>query len=217
MKNAWYTFCRELCKFGCHLFLRVRPYGLENVPRKGPVVLLSNHQSFFDPVFCGMYLTRPLHFLARDSLFRNPIFGRLIASVNTIPVRRGEADLSAIKRAIAVLKDDGGLVLFPEATRTADGKIAHFKPGIGLISRRSGASVVPVLVEGAFECWPRHKKMFSPGARIEVHYGKALSPQQLKNMSDEELAETLTCTLRRMQKDCRIQLGKEPYQYNADE
>jgi len=69
-----------------------------------------------------------------------------------------------------------------------------------------------VVIDGAFECWPRHKKIFSPGS-ISVCYGEAITAEQAKNMGDEKLAEVLTETLRRMQTECRIRQGKEPYDY----
>jgi 1-acyl-sn-glycerol-3-phosphate acyltransferase len=192
----------------------LRICGRENVPQKGAFVLVSNHQSFLDPLFCGVPLKRPLHFLARDTLFANRLFGGLIASVNTIPVKLGTADLSTMKTVISRLKEGNGFCLFPEGTRTSDGKIAPFKPGFGLLCRRAEAAVVPVMIEGAFECWPRHKKIFSPGSEITVCYGTCLSAEQVKDMNDRELAEVLTDTLRRMQNDCRVRQGKEPFKYS---
>jgi len=187
-------------------------YGRENVPEKGAVMLVGNHQSYLDPVFCGIYLKRPLYFLARDSLWKSRIFGRMISSVNTIPVKQEKGDLSAMRKVISKLKEGWGVCLFPEGTRTSDGKITPFKPGFGLLCRRGGAAVVPVVIDGAFECWPRHKKIFSPGS-IEVCYGKAIPAEQVANMSDRELAELMTVTLRRMQTEIRIKQGKEPYNY----
>jgi len=124
----------------------------------------------------------------------------------------GEADLSAMRKVIGKLEEGRGFCLFPEGTRTSDGKIAPFKSGFGLLCRRSEAAVVPVLVDGAFECWPRHKKIFSPG-RIVVCYGKAITAEQVKEMSDRDLAENVTDTLRRMQTESRIKQGKEPIKY----
>ena len=212
-KMRWFRFARWICKVFCRLFFEIHVYGKENVPEEGAFVLVSNHQSYLDPVFCGIPLKRHLYFLARDTLFTNWFFGWLISSVNTIPVRRGEADLSAVKKVIGKLKEGGGVCLFPEATRTRDGKIATFKPGFGLICRRGEAAVVPVVIDGAFECWPRHKKIFSPGTEIAICYGKCITAGEVANMDDRELAETLTDTLRRMQNDCRVKQGKEPYNY----
>lgn len=179
------------------------------------MLLVGNHQSYLDSVFCGIYLKRHLYFFARDTLFKNKFFGWLISSVNTIPVRQGEADLSAMKKVIGKLKEGSGVCIFPEGTRTSDGKITAFKPGFGLLCRRGNAVVVPVVVDGAFECWPRHKKIFSPGGRIVICYGECITAEEVKNMGDRELAENLTDTLRRMQNDCRVRDGKEPYSYSV--
>jgi 1-acyl-sn-glycerol-3-phosphate acyltransferase len=99
-------------------------------------MLVGNHQSYLDPMFCGIYLKRPLYFLARDSLWKNRFFGRLISSVNTIPVKQDKGDLSAMRKVISKLKEGWGVCLFPEGTRTSDGKITPFKPGFGLLCRR---------------------------------------------------------------------------------
>ncbi len=212
-KMIWFRFARWLCKIFCLLFFKFRILGRENVPGDGPLILVSNHQSFLDPVFCGIFLKRPLYFLARDTLFRNRFFGWLISSVNTIPVRRGQADLTAVKTIIGKLRQGGGVCLFPEGTRTSDGGISPFKAGVGILCRRGGATVLPVLIDGAFECWPRHKKIFTPGAKITVQYGKGISQEQVKKMNDRELAELLTETLRRMQTESRKERGKKPYDY----
>ena len=196
------------------LLFRVRTYGRDNIPEKGAFILISNHQSYLDPMLCGGPIKRHLSFLARESLFNHWLFGRMISSVGTIPVKLGEADISAMRKIINVLKQDRGVCLFPEGTRSHDGKITALKPGLGLLCRRGGAAVVPVVIEGAFECWPRHKKIFSPGGSIWVQYGKAISAEQAKNMGDGKLAEVLTNTLRQMQNQIRVKHGKKPYDYN---
>ncbi len=213
LKMRWFRFGRWLCRCFCRLFFRLRIYGVENIPENGAFLLISNHQSFLDPMLCGIYVKRPLYFLARDTLFQNRFFGRMIASVNTIPVKRGEADFAAMRIIISKLREGYGVCLFPEGTRTIDGKITPFKSGLGLLARRGNAAIVPVVVDGAFECWPRHKKLFSVGSEIAVCYGGCLTVERIKNMSDEELAENLTMTLRQMQSDCRTKHGKEPFKY----
>jgi 1-acyl-sn-glycerol-3-phosphate acyltransferase len=154
-----------------------------------------------------------LYYLARDSLFENPFFRLLISSLNAIPVKRGRADLSAMKAVIARLRQGHAVCLFPEATRTPDGRIAPFKGGVGLLAKKGGAPILPVVIDGAYECWPRHKKIFSPGGRITVCYGKPVTAERIEETDDRELAELLTDTLRKMQSDCRTKQGKEPYNY----
>ena len=209
----WYWFIVWLCRWFCKIFLRLRFYGLENIPDEGGFIITSNHQSYLDPIFCGLHIKRPFYYLARDSLFTPWLTGRLIASLTTIPVRRGEADMSAMRQVIGRLKEGHGVYLFPEATRTRDGKITPFKPGFGLLCRRGNAAVLPVVIEGAFECWPRHKKMFIIGSKISVCFGKLITAEQVKEMDDRQLAESLTVKLREMQNECRIRDGKEPFDY----
>jgi len=217
---VWYWIARWACRVFCVFWFRVRVYGRENVPDKGPFILASNHQSYLDPVLCGVGLKRRLTFLARDTLFRNPerdalrhkFFACLIYSLNAIPVKRDQADVSSIKTIIARLKQGWGICLFPEATRTKNGKISDFKQGLGLLCRRSQATIVPVLIDGAFECWPRHKKIFSPG-NVTVSFGQVVAPEQIRDMDDKKLAEALTDTLRQMQNQFRLKQGKQPYDY----
>jgi 1-acyl-sn-glycerol-3-phosphate acyltransferase len=215
LKNSWHDLCRWLCKVFCRVFFSMRVYGRRNIPLEGPFVLLCNHQSYLDPVFCGISIKPRLYYLARDSLFKNPIFGRLLLSIRVVPIRRGSADLSAIKKVIEKLKAGQPVCLFPEATRTSDGGISALKPGVGLLSRRSDSPVIPAVIDGAFECWPRNKKIFSPG-RIVLCFGEPIPSQEVKQLGDEGFAVLLTDTLRKMQTECRVKQGKEPYDYTGD-
>jgi len=210
---VWYWLARWACRVFCVLWFRIRVYGRENVPDKGPFILAGNHQSYLDPIFCGVALKRRLSFVARDSLFGNKYFAYLIYSLNAIPVKRDQADVSSVKKIISRLKEGCGVCLFPEATRTIDGKINDFKPGLGLLCRHSQATIVPVLIDGAFECWPRYKKIFSPGW-VTVCYGEVITAEQAEDFGHEKLAKILTDKLRQMQKQCRLRQGKKPYNYS---
>jgi 1-acyl-sn-glycerol-3-phosphate acyltransferase len=212
-RKYWYWIARNLCRFFCFLFFRLRTYGLENIPRQGSFILISNHQSFLDPLFCGVRITRPLVFMARDSLFTNRFFGGILRSVDAIPVKRDHADLGAVKNIINVLKSGSSVCLFPEGTRSRDGKIKALKPGFGLLSRRGNATIVPVVIDGAFECWPRDKKIFSIGKTIDVTYGKPVTVEKVQEIGDEKLAQMLTDELRQMQNESRIRQEKEPLEY----
>ena len=213
LKNRWCLFARWWCRLFCRLFLRMSFVGLENVPKTGPFVLAVNHQSFLDPIFAGIMLKGQLCFMARDTLFKSRIFGPLIKSVKAIPVRRGQADLASIKAIIAHLKQGDAVCLFPEATRTTDGRISPFKGGFSLICRRGNAPVVPVLIDGAFECWPRHRKLFKAGSKITVTYGRPISVEKITGMEDEDFAAMLTKTMRQMQSETRAAEGKQPFDY----
>lgn len=161
----------------CVLLFRMRAWGVEHVPRRGGVVVASNHQSFLDPPLVGVAVARPLHYLARRSLFV-PGFGRLLRALNAFPVERGEADLRAIRQAIRLVRDGAALALFPEGTRTADGQVHAFKPGFALVAARGGVPIVPVAVHGAFEAWPRTRLLPVPGRCVSVAYGEPMPPPE---------------------------------------
>jgi 1-acyl-sn-glycerol-3-phosphate acyltransferase len=216
MKFLWYEVGRIFCLAFCKLCFRFKISGKDNIPADGAFILVSNHQSFLDPVFCACGIKRQMNFLARDTLFKNPFFRWLCFSLNATPLRRGEADLSAMKTVIKKLQAGQPVLLFPEATRTSDGRIAQFKAGLSLLCRRGNAAIVPMLIDGAYECWPRHKKIFSLGKRIVVRYGKSIPANEAKTMPDEKLAEFLTSTIRQLQTEVHLQQGKEPFPYEQN-
>jgi 1-acyl-sn-glycerol-3-phosphate acyltransferase len=216
INRKWYWLARWMCRVFAATFFRWRLYGLENIPKEGPFLLVSNHQSFLDPIFCGSVPKRHFCFMARDTLFKNWFFGPLIRSVYAIPVKREQGDLAAMRKVIEILKEGDGVCLFPEGTRTNDGRILPFKAGLGLLCRRGNAAIVPVVIDGAYECWPRTQKLFKSGMPVTVHYGKPISAEEAKEMGDEKLAQLLTSTLREMQNKSRIKMGKEPFNYEEE-
>ena len=151
LKASWYWLARLGCVVFCAIFFRLRVRGRANVPRSGACILAGNHQSYLDPVFCGVGLSRRLCYVARDSLYDFKPFAWLIRSLDAIPIGRDKADIAAMKMIIARLQEGEAVCLYPEGTRTHDGRIVPFKAGFGLLCRRSRAAVVPVLVDGAFE------------------------------------------------------------------
>jgi 1-acyl-sn-glycerol-3-phosphate acyltransferase len=212
----WHCIARVLCTAVVCSLYRVHACGMKNVPKKGPVLVICNHQSFLDPIFSQSWVVRNFHFVARESLFEIKFFGALISSLYTIPIRRGHADVSAIKTIIEKLKQGLPICLYAESSRTHDGKIGEIKPGFSLLSRRSGAKVVPAVIDGAFEAWPRSRK-FPKITKVAVAYGQPFSAEQIKELGDKEFARLLTGKLRQMQNELRSKLGKEPFDYSIKE
>jgi 1-acyl-sn-glycerol-3-phosphate acyltransferase len=112
------------------------------------------------------------------------------------------------------LKYNFGLVLYPEGTRTSDGKIAEIKPGFCLLARRANVPIVPAVIDGAFECWPRHKKIYRP-KKVFVTYGKPIPPQIIAELGDRQFAKYLTKILRDMQTELRLKVGRKPLDYQS--
>jgi 1-acyl-sn-glycerol-3-phosphate acyltransferase len=215
LRTVWHCIARILCtSVVCSLY-RVRACGMSNVPKKGPVLVICNHQSFLDPIFSQSWIFRNFYFVARESLFEIKFFGALISSLYTIPVKRGQADVSAVKSIIEKLKQGLPICLYAESSRTSDGKIDDIKPGFSLLSRRSGAKVVPAVIDGAFEAWPRTRK-FPKISKVAVSYGRPFSAEQVTELGDKEFARLLTGKLRQMQNELRSKLGKEPFDYSIE-
>lgn len=159
------------------VFATLEVEGWENVPT-GACLFASNHQSMLDPPLIGSCLPREIAFIARRSLFDNPVFGSVIRACHAIPVDRGEADIGAIRVALAALAEDRGLLIFPEGTRSKDGTFGEAKAGAGLLACKSGVPVVPIHIRGARDILPRGAVFPVGGAQVRVRFGKALTPAE---------------------------------------
>jgi 1-acyl-sn-glycerol-3-phosphate acyltransferase len=177
-----------------------RVFNPERVPLKGPVILASNHASFLDPPLVGSGVHRGINYLARDTLFRFPGVGWLLRKWNSVPVDREGGGAAGLKAILDRLLAGGAIILFPEGTRTRDGKLQPARSGIGLTVIKSNAVVVPVRVFGTFEAYGRHMKIPLPHS-VAVKYGKPLNFEKLR-------AEAKICSKPRL---------KEIYQQVADE
>ena len=192
---GWSCF-RLLYKF----YFGWRVYNAERVPLEGPVILASNHASYLDPPLVGSGLKRPINYLARENLFRFPVLGWILRKWQAVPVDREGGGASGLKAILERLLGGGAIILFPEGTRTRDGKLQPARSGIGLTVIKSTAPIVPVRVFGTYEAFGRHMRIPLP-RRVAVKYGRPMHFEQLR-------AEAKTCSKQRL---------KEIYQQVADE
>jgi 1-acyl-sn-glycerol-3-phosphate acyltransferase len=149
--------------------------GREHVPRTGGLIVASNHISFFDPPLVGTAAVRELHFLAKEELFRPPVFGSLIRAYNAIPIRRGVADLSGMTKAMEVLRDGEALIMFPEGSRMRDGELHPARPGVGMLAVGTDALIVPCYISGS----DRPGGWITRRSRLRVWFGPARSWKDL--------------------------------------
>jgi 1-acyl-sn-glycerol-3-phosphate acyltransferase len=177
-----YGILKPLAVLLMRLLFRLEVRGREHVPATGPVLLVSNHVSLLDPPLVGGASPRVLHFMAKEELFRIPIFGRLIASLNARPVRRDGSDGRALKTALRLLGEGRALLVFPEGTRGVEGRLGDGKPGAGMLAVMSGAQVVPVYVSGSGRALPPGRMVPRP-AKVRVRFGP---PLHFKAAQDEE-------------------------------
>ncbi len=200
--RPWWRFMRAFSRSIYLLAFQGRVLGRENVPREGGVLLVSNHQSFLDPALVSLAFDRECSYMARDSLFVIPVLRELIVSLNAFPVRRNTADLGAIKETLRRLKMGQMVLVFPEGTRTADGRIGELQPGVAAVAKQAKVTVIPTVIEGAVNVWPRHRPLPLP-AKVIVRYAPPITPAEVAAMSKEELLDRLDRTLRQVQAEIR--------------
>ena len=196
----WYFLGWTVSRIVFKLYFRFRVYDAQNVPLSGPVILAANHASYLDPPLVGSGLHRPINYLARATLFSVWPFGWLLRQLNSVPVDRDGGGAAGLRAILDRLLAGGGIILFPEGTRTRDGKLQPARSGIGLTVIKSVAPVVPVRVFGTYEAFGRRHKFPRPH-RVAVKYGKPMLFEALRQ-------EAKTCPKPRL---------KEIYQQVADQ
>ena len=198
--NFWYFlgWCGYRALF--KVYFQWRVYHAERVPLEGGVILASNHASFLDPPLVGAGLRRSINYLARENLFRFPVMGWVLRQWQVVPVDRDGGGAKGLRAILDRLLAGGAIILFPEGTRTRDGKLQLARSGIGLTVIKSTAPVVPVRVFGTFEAYGRHLRIPRP-YRVAVKYGQPMLFEGLR-------AEAKVCSKARL---------KEIYQQVADE
>jgi 1-acyl-sn-glycerol-3-phosphate acyltransferase len=213
------TLFYRVMRTGCRVFMpgvwKIRVFNRHYEPATGGVVYISNHQSFLDPMLVGFGLQRPLSYMARDTLFKQAAFRRLITSVNAFPVKRGTADVGALKEAMRRIKGGGGVLLFAEGTRTLDGHIGPLLPGMAMLAQRAAQWTVPVVIDGAYECWPRTQKLPSTGS-IVVQYGPPISQDEARQHDPQDFVNIVRAQMIEIQTDIRRRVGRPELKYEEE-
>lgn len=197
-RRAIATFWWDICQSISEGFLRVafglRVTGRDRIPREGPLLYLSNHQSFVDPAINGALINdRPFRPFARETLFRGP-FGWLIHSLGAMPVSGGGGDKAVMRAAISELQAGRCVLIYPEGTRTPDGTVKTFKSGVALLLRRADAIVIPIGIDGAFDAWPRNRSKPRWRRAIECEAGEPITSAEL-------LADGVPAAMKRLEEE----------------
>jgi len=149
---------------------RFRAEGLEHLPRTGGVLIVANHQSFLDIPVLAVGTPRHVAFVARETLARSRFLAFLMRESGCVLIKRGAADRAALEAMIGHLEGGDCVGVFPEGTRTADGEVGVFRGGALVAARRAGVPLVPAAILGAYEAWPRSRRLPRPGA-IRLRFG----------------------------------------------
>lgn len=172
--------------FGYRIFYLIRPIfrgllrinvkGVENIPKDGPCIIAANHRSHLDPPVINIISPRPVLFLAKKELFEIPVLGWLIKKAGAVPVSRDGRDISTLKKALTLLRDDQCIGIFPEGSRAKPGEFRKPQPGIGFLIEKAKVPVIPILIEGTDKVFPvksKLPKLFM--YNIDVSVGKPIN------------------------------------------
>ncbi len=184
----FFRVCWWAAWFAVSMIYRLRVIHPKRVPRRGPILVVANHQSHLDPPAIGVSLRyRHIVPIARIGLFKNRFFGWLIGMLNSIPINEKEGDTVAIRKAIKELEAGRCILVFPEGARSPDGRLQEFKRGAWVIISRAKCPVLPAAVEGLYDAWPRTRK--TPRLwrqRAAVAFGEVLDYDRLAAMGPDE-------------------------------
>jgi 1-acyl-sn-glycerol-3-phosphate acyltransferase len=195
-RPPFYRFATWVIRSMVRGLTRTQVRGEEHIPRTGPLVVVSNHVQWVDPVILGAIFPRPLIFMAKQELWRYPPVGWVVERYGAFPVRRGEADRAAIRRGLSILAAGGAVGIFPEGTRSRRAVLKEPYPGASLLALRSGAPVLPVGIVGTEIMgkfgWVGH------WPRIDITYGEPFVLDPRSGEGKGRLLEATDTIMRRI-------------------
>jgi len=185
-----YAITRVLVRLFVPLLGGITVIGAEKIPETGPIILAPNHRSYLDPPYLSLVTTRQLHLMAKDSLFRVPVFGAYIKAMGAFPVKRGAADRGALKQAMAELKAGRVMGIFPEGTRAEPGTLLPGEKGFALVAKQTGVPIVPIALEGTDRVLPKHGGLHR--ARVTATIGKPMTAAEMLAAFPDPTKDALT-------------------------
>ena len=172
------------------IFCRVELKGKENIPSRGPVILAPNHISYFDPPIIGITIPRKVHFMTMHDLFEGKFSAWLMKKVGAFPVKRNGPDRRSIEHAMAILKREGLLCIFPEGGINEDEKRMEAKEGLGLIAFECLVPVVPAVIAGTRQLY-KLRSLFPPRPRVKILIGEMIDPRNVVGATKKEMRRNL--------------------------
>lgn len=190
---TFYRFAKAVVNSIFRPLYRIEGIGLEHIPKEGGVLLCSNHISNFDPIVVGILPKRDVYYMAKEELFKVPVFGKIVSMCNAFPVKRGMSDREALRKGLNVLKDGHILGLFPEGHRSKTGELGKGLAGAGFFALRAEAAVVPCAIIGPYQAF----------RKLKVVYGKPIDMAELRKTkaSAEQVTELIMSEIHKLIKE----------------
>jgi 1-acyl-sn-glycerol-3-phosphate acyltransferase len=186
-------------------------YGRRRIPTRGPLLVVANHQSYFDPPIIGASIRgRQLDYLARSATFKFKPLAALITALNAIPLKEDTSDVGAMKTVLARLAEGGAVLVFPEGGRSEDGRMDPLKRGIALLMKRARCPVLPIAIEGCFDAWPKGQLLPNLiGKRIELAVGTPMTYEEAVALGPERALERIGDEIDGMRQALRRRIRRE--------
>ncbi len=166
---------------------RVHVEGLHHIPRKGPFILIANHQSYLDPVIVQAVVPRPIHTMAKSTQFNSATAGAVMKTLKSYPVRRFEIDPQAVRLSLRILSEGHGVGIYIEGERTWDGRLQTLRRGTLRLILKAGAPVVPCGISGAYHIWPRWHHRIKRG-NLTLRFGEPMRFPALHTRRERDAA-----------------------------
>lgn len=187
--QLWYRFCRFLFRVYFRIYHRGHIHHADRLPDQGAFILAGNHVSFLDPPFFGLACRREAFYMARDTLFRNPVANWVLRSWHCVPISRDRGDIGAMRAVLRMLGEGKAVLMFPEGTRSPDGQLQEARAGIGMIVAKAGVPIVPMRIFGTDHALPKGANFPRP-ARVEIRFGEPFTyplPPDFENLRGDDL------------------------------
>lgn len=185
-----YDFARVICRLWLLIFFQLRVHGMKNVPLEDGMLICANHQSNLDPIVTGCAFPRRTNYLAKHTLFEIWWLAWFLGQVDTIPIDRDGMGVSGMKETLRRLRRNESVLIFPEGSRTSDGQLQPFMSGFVALAKRVDLPMLPVGIDGPFECWPAGSKFPKMGF-IHVVFGPPIQPHEIGGLDDQQITQLL--------------------------
>ncbi len=183
----FYKAVKGIARVLFSLVYRIEIEGKEHLPERGKAIVSPNHFSMMDPIIIGAFLPRKVNFMAKEELFSNKLFALILNKLGVFPVKRGGADIGAIRTALRILNNGDIFCIFPEGTRSKAGEILKAKPGAAMIAIRARSPIIPIAIIGDYKLFSKVKIIIDKPIYLSDYYDKKVSTDEYRELSQEIL------------------------------
>ncbi len=186
-----FKIVKFLIKCFLHIFFRLKVHNIENFPKEGGAIVAANHKSNWDGVLCAALMPRRIFFMAKQELFSNSLFAKVMKWAGAFPVNRGAADVGAIKNAMKIIKNGECIAIFPEGTRVKEGETREIKSGVAMIAEKTKAPVVPIAIKGKYGFLRKIEIFVGEPIYVKSEDGSKLSHDEIYEFSKQIMVGVL--------------------------